>query len=313
MAFAQCPPVGTNQFIKSAVSSPVRSLRVHPILSVSRRARSWREPGQRVVCMVDPSLHLPQKLSVIVDSFAAVPDVKMRYQQLLFYARKLPDVDPALKTDENRVRGCTSVVHVKVTLDNEGKISMLADSDAQLTKGLVAMLVNGLTGCTPEEVLAVDPEFINASGLSVSLTPSRTNGFMNMIAKIKRDVLKLVGETSTKAPSVEESISVGSENGTSQERPIYHSILEKLQILNPQQVEVTDHSSRHVNHQSLHRVRTESHFAVRIVSDAFENLSLIQRHRLIFKILSEEVEQTHALNIDAKTPAEAGIVKAKAN
>jgi Fe-S metabolism associated domain len=62
----------------------------------------------------------------------------------------------------------------------EGKIYWRADSDAQLTKGLAALLVNGLSGCTPAEVATVDDNFIDLLGLKQSLTPSRNNGFLNM-------------------------------------------------------------------------------------------------------------------------------------
>ena len=110
-----------------------------------------------------------------VRGFQLVADQKLKYQQLLFLAKKLPDMEEALCVDERRVPGCLSVVYVHATQDDEGLISFQGTSDAQLTKGLVAMLVNGLSGCTNEQIQGVQPAFIQATGLEQSLTPGRNN------------------------------------------------------------------------------------------------------------------------------------------
>lgn len=110
-----------------------------------------------------------------VRGFQMVPDQKLKYQQLLFLAKKLPDMDEALCVDERRVPGCLSVVYVHCTKDDEGLITFEGTSDAQLTKGLVALLVNGLSGCTNEQIQGVQPAFIEATGLQQSLTPGRNN------------------------------------------------------------------------------------------------------------------------------------------
>ena len=133
-------------------------------------------------------------LAKTVMGFQMVPDQKLRYQQLLFLAKKLKDMDPALQVDENRVPGCLSVVFVHCTQDDAGAITFEGTSDAQLTKGLVALLVNGLSGLTNEQIQGVNPEFIKACGLDQSLTPGRNNGFLNMLALMKRKAAALSSE-----------------------------------------------------------------------------------------------------------------------
>lgn len=251
----------------------------------------------------DKSLGLPAELDRLVDSFAAVPDAKLRYQQLLFFARKLPSIDESLKTDANLVRGCTSVVYVNVSLNEDGTVKLEGTSDAQLTKGLVALLVNGLKGCSIEEILAVDPAFIKASGLAVSLTPSRNNGFINMVAKIKEELKKLKNS---------EAISAGNEAGSAEAevfedipgRPVYSSIMRKMRALQPLEVDLQDNSAQHAGHAAAKDFNGESHFAVRVVSDAFDGIPLVKRHQLIYALLNEEMKSVHALNIEARTPTE---------
>jgi sulfur transfer protein SufE len=86
----------------------------------------------------------------------------------------------------------------------DGKVYWKADSDSQLTKGLAALLVLGLSGCTPAEILSVQPTFIEMLGLKQSLTPSRNNGFLNMFLKMQKLTLGLVAAEAVKVSHREE-------------------------------------------------------------------------------------------------------------
>ena len=111
------------------------------------------------------------KLQEIAQGFRALPDDKTRYKQLLFLAQQGPPMAAEYQTPENKVPGCLSTVFVHATLADDGTVHFLGDSDAQLTKGLVTLLVKGMSGNTAAEINAVQPEFIRHAGLAASLTP----------------------------------------------------------------------------------------------------------------------------------------------
>lgn len=282
-----------------------------------RRLRRELQTGASMTASLDLApLGLTPRLEKTVLGFRDVPDPRLRYQQLLFMAKSLPPMDDRLKIDANKVPGCLSVVHVHAKLDEEKKVVLEGDSDAQLTKGLIALLIEGLQGATPEQVLAVNPQFIAASRLNVSLTPGRNSGFLNMLRTIKSKVSELVssegngiesnGNPGNGKEGAEEN---GGGNGGFDEipgRPVYSAIMKKLRLLKPVKLEVDDDSAKHAGHAGSRGFNGESHFSVRIVADAFESLSLVKRHKLIYTLLDEEFRQQklHALSIDAKTPSE---------
>ena len=131
---------------------------------------------------------LPPKLSKIVDRFRRRENPKQKYEQLLWYAKKLPQMDESGKTEDNKVKGCVSQVFITATL-KDGKVCYQGDSDAQLVKGLVGFLIEGLNELPPEEIVKVEPDFIEDTGLKVSLTPSRANGFFNIFQMMKKKAL----------------------------------------------------------------------------------------------------------------------------
>ncbi len=138
--------------------------------------------------MSSTSSPLPDKLERIVEKFKRRSNPKQRYEQLLWYAKKLPAMPEEAKTTENKVNGCVSQVYITASLE-DGKVWYQGDSDAQLVKGLVALLIEGLNGLTPQEIIQVTPDFIEETGLKVSLTPSRANGFYNIFQTMKKKAL----------------------------------------------------------------------------------------------------------------------------
>lgn len=269
-------------------------------------------------------LELPAKLKSYVKSFSAVPDERLRYQQLLYLANKLEPMPNELKTPENKVPGCLSTVHIHAT-SRDGNIYYVGDSDGQLTKGLVALLVNGLSGCSVEEINKVKPSFIQYAGIASSLTPGRNNGFLNMMAVMKKKAAQLHAEliasntavtenneniSTVISPSSSSISSAGSVVNTSGMGPIQTSIVNKLSMLKPIKLLVENESSRHAGHSGMlgSSNSEESHFKVTIVASCFANLSLVQRHKMIYTLLAQELSPTggavHALSISAKTPDE---------
>lgn len=144
--------------------------------------------------MVAASNSLPPALEQIVQRFQRVSDPKQRYEQLLSLAKRLEALPEAEKTPDNKVSGCVSQVYIAADLI-DGKVKYHGDSDSQLVKGLVALLIKGLDGSSPAEILQVKPDFIQATGLNVSLTPSRANGFYNIFRMMQQKAYQLDEKT----------------------------------------------------------------------------------------------------------------------
>lgn len=109
----------------------------------------------------------------------------------MFYGRNLPPLDARFKTVENKVQGCVSQVWVRAFLNADRNVQFEADSDSLLTKGLAALLVKGLSGRPAAEIARVPPDFVQMLGLQQSLTPSRNNGFLNMLRLMQKKALEL--------------------------------------------------------------------------------------------------------------------------
>lgn len=120
----------------------------------------------------------------IIDEFAMFDDWMERYEYLIELGKSLPIIDEQYKLEENIIKGCQSKVWLYSEL-NGNKISYTADSDAILTKGLVALLLRVFTDQTPQDILSANTDFIDEIGLKEHLSPTRANGLVSMLKQIK--------------------------------------------------------------------------------------------------------------------------------
>ena len=122
----------------------------------------------------------------IIEEFAMFDDWLDKYDYIISLSDSLPEIDPAKRTDKYLIEGCQSRVWVSSEL-KDGKMFYSADSDAIITKGIIALLISVMNGRTPEEAANIDLYFIDAIGLGENLSPTRSNGLRAMIAQMKLD------------------------------------------------------------------------------------------------------------------------------
>jgi|TARA_R110002124_G_scaffold64985_2_gene177558 cysteine desulfuration protein SufE len=125
-------------------------------------------------------------ISELIENFSFFDDWEDRYSYLIDLGDKLPPMDAALKNDINYVRGCTSKVWMVGHFDDNGLLNILADSDAKIVRGLVAILFSIYTGKNKTEIKATDiTDIFTQLGLEGHLSPSRRNGFYAMVERIQ--------------------------------------------------------------------------------------------------------------------------------
>ncbi len=120
----------------------------------------------------------------IIDEFSLFDDWMGRYEYLIELGKSLPLIDEQYKTEENIIKGCQSRVWLHAENDGQ-KVIYTADSDAILTKGLIALMIRVLSHHTPEEIVKADMDFVDKIGLKEHLSPTRANGLLSMIKQMK--------------------------------------------------------------------------------------------------------------------------------
>lgn len=124
----------------------------------------------------------------IVEEFGLFDDWMQKYEHLIELGKSLPMIEDKNRADDKLIKGCQSRVWMHSEL-KDGKVIFTADSDAIITKGMVALMVRVLSGHTPEEIVNAKLEFVEQIGLTQHLSPTRSNGLLSMIKQMKLDAL----------------------------------------------------------------------------------------------------------------------------
>ncbi len=120
----------------------------------------------------------------IIDEFSMFDDWMGRYEYIIDLGKSLPLINDSYKLDENLIKGCQSKVWLYSELKQD-TINFTADSDAILTKGIVALLLRVYSNQTPQAIIEAKTDFIDEIGLKEHLSPTRANGLVSMVKQIK--------------------------------------------------------------------------------------------------------------------------------
>lgn len=129
-------------------------------------------------------MSIAAKEAEIIEEFEMFEEWTEKYEYLIDLGRALPLIDEELKTEEYLIKGCQSQVWLNAEF-KEGKVFYKADSDAQIPKGIVSLLVRVLSDESPNEIVKTELSFIDQIGLKEHLSPTRSNGLVSMVKQMK--------------------------------------------------------------------------------------------------------------------------------
>ncbi len=129
-------------------------------------------------------MNINEKQESLIEDFSSFDEWMDKYEYIIQLGKDLPLIDEKYKTDDNLIKGCQSQVWLHAEM-KDGKLFFTADSDAIITKGLVGMVVDVLSGYTPSEIANADLYFIDKIGFHSHLSPTRSNGLASMIKQMK--------------------------------------------------------------------------------------------------------------------------------
>jgi cysteine desulfuration protein SufE len=125
-----------------------------------------------------------EKQSEIVKEFSKIEQWEDRYKLIIQMGKKLPEFPKEFQNEKFKVKGCQSTVYMHAKKE-DNKIYFIADSDAAIVKGLIALLLQTYSGHSPEEIMQTPPKFLEELGLNTHLSQSRSNGLASMIKQMK--------------------------------------------------------------------------------------------------------------------------------
>ena len=126
-----------------------------------------------------------EQIAELINDFSCFENWEDKYQYLIDLGRNVPKMDEKLKVDENKLKGCQSVVYFSNSVNNDGSIHFMANSDAAIVQGLIALMLKVYSGRKPQEILDIDIKFLEQIGLDEHLSPTRKNGLSSLISSIK--------------------------------------------------------------------------------------------------------------------------------
>lgn len=135
-------------------------------------------------------MSITEKESQLIEDFAIYDDWMEKYEYIIELGKDLPLLDENEKSDDRIIKGCQSTVWMKAEID-KGRIIYKADADAIIAKGIIAMLIQVLSGEEPQAILDAELKFIKEIGLQEHLSPTRSNGLVAMLKQMKLDALAL--------------------------------------------------------------------------------------------------------------------------
>ena len=130
-------------------------------------------------------MNFSNEINELIEDFSFFDSWEDKYQYLIDMGRNVPQMDEVLKTEENKMKGCQSVVYFHKYYNQDGTITFLANSDAAIVQGLIAIMLKVFSGKKPQEILDTNINFLEQIGLNDHLSPPRKNGLSSLVSSIK--------------------------------------------------------------------------------------------------------------------------------
>ena len=130
-------------------------------------------------------MNFNKEVNELIEDFSYFESWEDKYQYLIDLGRNVPKMDENLKIDQNKLKGCQSVVYFSKIFNDDGTITFIANSDAAIVQGLIALMLKVFSEKKPKEIIDTNINFLENIGLDEHLSPTRKNGLSSLITSIK--------------------------------------------------------------------------------------------------------------------------------